>query len=363
MAASTWVGYSARAIPVPARSANRVSLKSIAEASGHAVATVSYALRDDAKIPESTRRKIQAVADKLGYRLNPRVSHLMAYVRGHHHMQDAERLAFVWMHTSRAIARSNPFLRTVFEGASRRAQQTGFGLVEFFTTDAGMTDRRLEQILRSRGIVGVVLSPVTTNEATLTLKWNWSAFAPAVIGNVAWTPELHHAGHHHFLGMQTTLAELAKTGVQRPAAIIEAASNTRAKRAWEAAFLMHHPASEQARQLIRVPSAGQTTGLANWVRRTKADALIVSAVSLLQAPGLRAACAELQLPIVTLYWEADTPEYGGVDQCYDRIAEQAVDLVIAQLNTNETGVPDLPRMMLFPGRWVAPVRPTASARR
>jgi hypothetical protein len=57
--------------------------------------------------------------------------------------------------------------------------------------------------------------------------------------------------------------------------------------------------------------------------------------------------------VVTLYWNAAAPEIGGVDQCYDRIAAHAVDLVIAQINSNETGVPDLPRMMLFPGRWVA----------
>jgi DNA-binding LacI/PurR family transcriptional regulator len=209
-------------------SSSRVSLKSIAKASDHAIATVSYALRENRKIPESTRRKIQAVAANLGYRLNLRVSRLMAYVRDQHQMEDAERLAFVWVHASHAIARANPFLRTVFEGAARRAQETGFGLAEFFTNDAGMTDRRLEQILRARGIVGVVLSPVTTSEATLTLNWDWSFFAPAVIGNVAWRPELHHAGHHHFIGTQTALAELATQGMRRPAAIIEAAS-TRAR--------------------------------------------------------------------------------------------------------------------------------------
>ncbi len=48
---------------------------------------------------------------------------------------------------------------------------------------------------------------------------------------------------------------------------------------------------------------------------------------------------------------------GGIDQCYDRAAGHAVDLVVAQLNANETGVPDLPRMMLFPGRWVPPAGP------
>jgi hypothetical protein len=35
------------------------------------------------------------------------------------------------------------------------------------------------------------------------------------------------------------------------------------------------------------------------------------------------------------------------------VAAHAVDLVVAQLNNNECGVPEVPGMMLFPGRWVA----------
>jgi hypothetical protein len=35
------------------------------------------------------------------------------------------------------------------------------------------------------------------------------------------------------------------------------------------------------------------------------------------------------------------------------IAANAVDLVVSQLNSNETGVPPWPRMLQFPGRWPA----------
>ena len=62
--------------------------------------------------------------------------------------------------------------------------------------------------------------------------------------------------------------------------------------------------------------------------------------------------------MVTLYWSRTTPRgVGGVDPGYDRIAAHAVDLVVAQLHSNEFGVPDLPRIMLFPGRWVPPRLP------
>ena len=329
-----------------------VTLDEVARAAKVAKATVSYALRQHPKIPAATRDRILRIATDLGYRPNPRVSSLMAQVRQGDSLARGERIAFVWMHTPRAVARRDPFLRAVFAGAVQRAQQAGFGLEEFFTADPGMTDRRLNQIIRARGIVGVVLSPVMTDESTLALDWDWSGFAAAVIGNVSWTPELHHAGHHHYLGMRTVLRELAALGRRRIAAVIDDTTNRRAKRAWEAAFITHHPSPRSARRLLHLTDSRPREPLTAWVMRTTPDALIVSSDTLLAAPGLQRHCERQGIKLATLYWNANRPELAGVDQCYERIAGYAVDLVIAQLNNNETGLPDLPHMMLFPGKWM-----------
>lgn len=337
-----------------------VSLTAIAREAGVSLATVSYALRNHPKISAATRAAVLRAAASLGYRPNPRVASLMAHIRGGRAGTARECLAFVWVHTSRRESRENSFLRSVFLGARRRAAQLGFRLEEFWTDDEGMNDRRLEQILRARGIVGVVLSPVTTSEAAVTLDWEWRHFSAAVIGNVTWTPELHHAGHHHFHGMRLALRELAKLGLQRPAAVIERNANERSKHAWEGAFLTHHPQVRSAPGLIRVAGVGEFAATAAWLRTVKADALLVSERALLENPVLRPTCRELGLSVFTLHWESGSGGLGGVDQCYDRIAGHAIDLIATQLNANETGVPELPCLMLFPGRWVAPA-PVARA--
>ena len=333
-----------------------VTLKDVAAHARLSLATVSYALRQHPKIPAETRELVATAARVLGYRPNPRVASLMAHIRGAQSRSHQERLAFVWVHTSRAEARQNSFLRMVFAGARDRAGQMGFALEEFWTSDLGMTDQRLEQIIRARGIVGVVLSPVTTAEATVTLGWDWRQFAPAVIGNVTWTPELHHAGHHHFLAMRLALLELVKLGCKRPVALIEATVHERNQHAYTAGFLAHHPHAASARGLVRVVTRGDSADLGPWLRAARPDAVVLSHTDLLDLPGVRQAAEELGVPRVTLYWSKETPRaIGGIDQCQDRVAGHAVDLVAAQLNANETGAPDLPRMMLFPGRWVAPV--------
>jgi LacI family transcriptional regulator len=329
-----------------------ITLQQLARASGYSLATVSYALRSDPRIRQKTRSHVQAVATRLGYRPNPRFSALMSHIRNSRPVATGERIAFVWVHTPRAESTKDPFLQRVFHGANIRADALGYRLEQFWTADRGMTDRRLSQVLKSRGIIGVLLSPVM-HEAEVTLDVEWSCFAPAVIGSARWNPELHHAGHHHFLAMRLALRELEKCGCRRPAGIIDADTNERAKRAWEAAFLAHHPSPASARKLVRVRTVENLADAAAWFIRSKADALIVSDTALLETPGLRAACRALGAQIATLHWRADTPaRIGGIDQSYDQIAAQAVDLVAAQLNANETGVPPWPHMLLFPGRWV-----------
>ena len=178
-----------------------ITLQQIARTAGCSLATVSYALRADARIRPETRALVQEVAKQLGYRPNPRFSALMSHIRRSRPVAAGERIAFVWVHTPRTEWAKDPFLQRVFFGAKARAEALGYGLEQFWTAERGITDRRLSQVMKSRGIVGVLLSPVM-HEAEVTLALEWSCFAPAVIGSARWNPELHHAGHHHYLAMR-----------------------------------------------------------------------------------------------------------------------------------------------------------------
>jgi LacI family transcriptional regulator len=169
-----------------------LTLQQITRAADWSLATVSYALRDDPRIRSETKTLVQKIAAQLCYRPNPRFSALMSPIRTSRPVATGERIAFVWVHTSRAESAKDPFLQRVFLGAKVRAEALGYGLEQFWTAERGMTDRRLSQVIKARGIVGVLLSPVM-HEAEVTLDLEWSAFAPAVIGSARWNPERHHA--------------------------------------------------------------------------------------------------------------------------------------------------------------------------
>jgi LacI family transcriptional regulator len=278
----------------------------------------------------------------------------MSHIRHSRPVAAGERIAFVWVHTARAESTKDPFLRRVFLGAKARAEALGYGLEQFWTAERGMTDRRLAQVIKARGIVGVLLSPVI-HEAEVTLDWEWSCFAPAVIGSARWSPELHHAGHHHYLAMRMTLEKLAAAGCRRPMAILEAGVNERARRAWEAAFAVFHPNRAAATELLWIGLPGDRRAISRRIKAARPDAIVVSDHLVVEQLRAREVGLTADLPLFTLHWLPSAPEVGGVDQSYDLIAANAVDLVVSQLNGNETGAPAWPRMLLFPGRWVEAV--------
>ena len=331
--------------------AAHVTTTQIAAKAGVSRTTVSFALRGHAKIPLATADRVRAAAAELGYRPNPRVAAIMAHIRRSRAVLAGERLAFVWVHTPRTESVKDPFLQRVFLGAKARAEVLGYGLEPFWTAERGMTDRRLSQVMKSRGIVGVLLSPVI-HEAEVTLDLEWSGFAPAVIGSARWSPELHHAGHHHYLAMRMALEKLAAAGCRRPMAILEADVNERARRAWEAAFAVFHPSRAAAAELLWIGLPGDRRAIARRIKASRPDALVVSAHTLVEQLRAMAVAVPPELPITTLHWVPTAPEIGGVDPSYDTVAANAVDLVVSQLNGNETGVPPWPRMLLCPGRWV-----------
>jgi len=155
---------------------------------------------------------------------------------------------------------------------------------------------------------------------------------------------------------------LAKLGCRRPAALIDMETSERAKRAWEGAVLTHHPAgAARARGFLRVePAARLAAGTAASLRVRKPDALLASLGEVLESPAIQAACRVLNILPVALRREPGRPHIAGLDLQYDLVAGHAVDLVVAQLNNGETGAPATPRIMLFPGKWVAPRKRAAA---
>ncbi|HEY0944724.1 MAG TPA: LacI family DNA-binding transcriptional regulator [Opitutaceae bacterium] len=328
----------------------RCTLTTIAQAARVSVSTVSYALRNHPKIPPETALRIQQLAAELGYKAHPSVAALMAHIRSARQPSSAEKIAFVWIEVAPTEA-NIPFNQQIIAGARARAVQLGYEMEEFWLAEPGMTSRRLGEILRTRGITGIVFS-ACDRKTGVQLEMDWPAHAMAIIGNARWNPELHRAGHYHYMGMQRVLHELELRGYRRPAVLLERVVNERAHRAWEAAFLVHHPLRSQAKTLLKPFSILDPKEVKPWCERVRPDAIIVTKPLFVEPLRAAIGAASSEIGYAVLDLLGGHGHLSGIDPVHSMVAANAVDLVVSQLFHNERGVPSEPKKLLFEGRWI-----------
>lgn len=326
------------------------SLTSIARAARLGVSTVSYALRNSPKISLATRERVKQLAEEMGYKPHPAVSNLMAHIKSARLPKSATRIAFVWIEPEIAGLNSS-FNQQSIAGASQRARELGYSVEEFRLFDEGMTSRRLSSILTARGITGIVFSGCD-RRTSISLDMDWKAHSLAIIGNARCTPALHRAGYYHYMGMRRIMMELAARGYRRPAAVLESVVNERASRTWEAAFLAYHPAPNRAQAALKKMDVINPTVLRPWLEKCRPDVLIVTKQVFIAPLRKILGASGKSVGFAVISLEENTTEICGINPGHQRVASNAMDLVVAQLMRNETGVPEDPKELLFDGHWV-----------
>lgn len=324
--------------------ARRVTLREVAEAAGVSIGTVSYALRGATCIPAETTSRVREVAERLGYRANARVAELMAHIRRGRSPGEGEPMALVYLEGGRVAAKRRGFAQGVELAARRHAAERGYRLDTFWLTEVAGNARRLAGILSTRGIKGVLFAPMVGTER-MELNWPWEEFAVAVIGMSELNRAVPRAGHHHYEGMREAVERLTAAGARRPVAIVDAATNQRAHRGWQAAWLAFGPKDAARRLWLR--TGHDSSELAAWLAQRTPDAIIADDAGVLRTAASAVPSAH---HCAVLSWHP-TCGFSGIDQGYDSIAAHAVDLVVTQLQRNEPGIPCPPPMVLFPGRW------------
>src|SRR5687768_12432119 len=106
-----------------------ITQRDVAQACGLHPSTVCLALKNSPSIPLATRLRIQAVATDLGYQLNVAARNL-ALLRNEKKVADNFPLAWINQEPRADHWRTNPEARVLFDGARRRASESGYHLEE-----------------------------------------------------------------------------------------------------------------------------------------------------------------------------------------------------------------------------------------
>lgn len=332
------------------------TIRELAKIAGVSRTTVSLALRNHPRISAEVRDKVIELAQECGYQRDPVVSALMNQLRTVRKSRSVEKIAYLTFWDSPEGWKKNLNESDYFSGACDRASQFGYEVETFWAKQPGLSGARLSKILYARGIRGVLLAPLPRGVGHVSL--NWPHFACATLGLTVLKPELHRATHNYIDGMQLALHSLKKLGYRRIAFANMAIYEKRTNHGWISGFLTwqyHAPAHSNIPPYL-VPGIARDTPwdkdlFARWLEKWKPDAIVSNTeqpLYLARELGYRVPDDLGYASLHRLYGDAP---WAGVDRQPKQIGAAGMDLVISQLQNNESGLPACPKTVSIKSIW------------
>lgn len=331
----------------------RVTQSEIARIAGVHVSTVCLALQNHPGLRASTRRRIVEVAERLGYSPDPMLSALAAY-RNRLRPQ-AFRGQVTWLVPSATSPswRKVPVSVEFHRGAAERAGQHGYELTDCDLRDEGLTPMRAGQVLRARGVQGILLGPVP--DLRVDLEFPWEHFPVVAIGHSLARPAHHLVALDHFQSTRLLFAKLRGLGYRRIGmAVMKALDDA------VGGFIlggyqrsqMEVPTRERLAAFLAVGKVPSKQEFERWLRRTHPEALITTNYffpELLEQLGVR---IPEDLGVTVLFRKIGGDRFAGIEQDAAGIGATAMDYLVAMIHRHDRGVPAIPQQILVAGRYV-----------
>ena len=327
------------------------TLRSLARDLGLSRTTVSDALRGSPRVDPHTAQRVCQAAREAGYRRNPLAGALMSELRRSRGTAFRGVLAAVDFNEPDRPDDAAGYHRELVLGAETRAVELGFKVERFSVGHAGVSVQRLDSILQSRGIHGVILLPAWDEPDLSNL--DWTRFAGIYTDYIIERPALHSVCPDHYRSLLAALQRLAALGYRQPGLFLQKHLDERLQYRWGAAFRAFqesHPALKKVPPLI-VESFTKDE-FVRWFRRCKPDVVLghhTEAMDWMESCG---AVFPATHGFVSLNVLMKTRPCAGLDLQPRTLGARSAEMLIAQLQRNETGIPEWPSTTTIPAHWV-----------
>lgn len=313
-------------------------------------ATVSLALRNRPEVSQATQKRIQKIAERMGYTPDPIARAFSAYRKSNQSPTNNGNLAFLTRFpTEKEWTDHMPF-RMYWKGAEAESKKLGYQLTHFWLNQPDMTMKRASQILYNKGAKGILLGAVPLNMSRFDL--NWDLFCPVVLGSNLKKPLLNTIQDDHFYNMALMWKQLKALKYKRIGLMLQREANQRHQHQWLASYLVESYLQCEAGTDIP-PLLFETldeSNFRNWQREHKPD-VIISHTShcyqYLRKIGVR---VPEDIGYASLFTWAQSP-VSGVRQNLTDIGRGAVELLDLMIQKNKVGIPRLPQIISIKGQW------------
>lgn len=332
----------------------QITLQDIADRAGVSRTTVSLALRNHPGIPLATSKRIQSIAEDLGYRPNPLISTLMSYHRAANSDRPKHLTLALLINFSRGDAWQEYFSPEFIAGARQRAEQLGYCLEEFWLEDLKMDGPRLSQVLYHRSVPGIMLAPQAKDADPI--EMDWEKFSAVAIGPSDVGPELHRVTSDYYQAMLSAMEHLRRLQYRRfGLALTSNRAACRVHQQWGAAFLweqMQQKPQDRVPLLIAEGREWDEDRFGAWFREHQPEVVLghdPQIITWLQRLGQR---VPHDAGFVHLRNPDQSGRFAGPHYNPQAIGALAVDSLVAQIQQNDRGVPRLPRVVQLRMSWV-----------
>jgi LacI family transcriptional regulator len=186
----------------------RPTLVDVADRAQCSKSTVSLALRNDPRIPEATRLRIQTCARELNYRPDPALACIAAHRWRSRTTPSGSVVAFITTNHPRGIFLDDGALR----GARCQAEQFGYRL-EHFRAEDYPDPTALARVIQHRGIRGVIVGQIMREDYVH--KFPWADFCGVACNTGFYKAPLHLVMPDHSHAVKRAFHEAYRRGYRR----------------------------------------------------------------------------------------------------------------------------------------------------
>jgi LacI family transcriptional regulator len=327
----------------------RVTLADIAREAGVHVTTVSLALRNHPRLPESTRLRLQNLAKLRGYTPDPWLRALVAYRGKVSSRHNPPTLAYVTNWNTRWGWKQVTAHPEFYAGALAKATELGFNLEHFWMREPGLTHGRLSRILYARGINGVIIAS-HVHEIDATLQFDWDRFSAVKIDYFPHQPELPNVTNNQLQIIRLAMEKVIAAGYRRIGFVMDEGWDITVDNLWRVGFLWEQqklPAECRLPPYL-VPNA---VPFDRWFGQHRPQVIISKGEFVLPALRTLGLRVPRDVAFVDIFLEDQTGRTAGVRQNHTTVGALAVEMLAEQLQHNKRGVPAIPTTTYIEGTW------------
>ncbi|NDV63198.1 LacI family transcriptional regulator [Puniceicoccales bacterium CK1056] len=329
------------------QSGKRITVRDIAKAAGVSHSTVSRALQGSPLVRKETRSKLVKLAEKMGYRPDPMLSALTAYRSRVQLRKQRDALAFV----------VGPYVvkgwEDIIQSAHERAERLGFDLQEYIWKD-DLSPTRQSEIIRSRGVKGIIVGPLTKENHLIELPLRINYFSFVAIGRFISHPRINTVTPNHFGSVRQAMDVLRAKGYKRIGLALLERLNFHVDDRIRTAYLgyqsylpdtecvpMCHPSSEEC----------ETSQILQWYEEERPDAILSynHIYDHLVEAGIRIP-EDVAFASLNLNSENEN-RIAGTNVNDQMVGQVAVNLLNSQLLIGEIGEPEIRQTLIVDTFW------------